>query len=399
MDEYRKTVIDPGDAVSKMGNDVRVGSFENSPAVEIVRTSDHFRGPVGYVWNDHVLFAMIRREVIAMPQSDGAGGKPQFFTLLGEEDVFRGLGWDVITMNADDVACHGGLPVFMLSSNIDVKNVTDQNLHLVSALMQGTAEALNRSHLVLTTGETAVMKHSITAFCDNGAPEQLILTWGATCLGLTVRRDGPQAPTVIPGMAVVGFKERGYRCNGGTALTNLIEAHWGRDVTEIIASDEARDFLRMVTIPSQSYAATLVRLNGWLLDGRRLECPLARIHGMAHITGGGVWGKFGELLPEGVGADLYSMPEPPTVLRRAQELSAVLETPFSDYKCYDTFHGGCGNLLICDPDDVDIVIAEAAKDGHEAQLVGETITSDDREIRIQSRFLNGGNLSSLHPPY
>lgn len=53
--DYERTVINPGDLVSKMGYKACVGSYGNSRAVLITpQPEGKFRGLVGHRWNDHV---------------------------------------------------------------------------------------------------------------------------------------------------------------------------------------------------------------------------------------------------------------------------------------------------------------------------------------------------------
>lgn len=393
---YHNQIVAPGDRFSELARGVCVASFNNSTALTIERGGEGMRAMDGFVWNRPVLEAMLRGEIYEVAQSDGAGGKPQFFTLANTPDAFRGLGWEVITMNADDAACRGGLPVLMLSSNIDIKGITDENWPLCEALITGFGEALKASNLVLMTGETAVMKHSITAFCDTGDPSQLIMTWGATCLGLASKNKKPNGVTVTPGMVIVGFKDKGYRCNGGTKFTNIILDTWGSDVDAIMSNSDARSFIEKLVVPSQSYAGTVARLNGWQLDGS-LRGPLANLHGVAHITGGGIWSKLVEILPEGVGANLDAMPEPAPVLLQAQQLASKSDSPMTDFECHGTFHGGCGMMIICAESDAEAVLSEARADGHDPYVVGKTTTSPENEVTVQSRFIDGTHLSSLNP--
>lgn len=396
MDDYHREIVAPGDRFSALAREICEGSYNNSSAITVIRGGKGMRAMDGFAWNRPVLEAMLRGEIYEVAQSDGAGGKPQFFTLANTPEAFRGLGWEVITMNADDLACRGGLPTHMLSSNIDVKGITDENWSLCEALVTGFGDALGESNLVLMTGETAVMKHSITAFCDTDDPSQLILTWGATCLGLASKSKKPNGANITPGMVIVGFKDKGYRCNGGTKFTNIILDTWGLNVSTIMSNPDARAFIEKLVVPSQSYAGTVARLNGWQLDGS-LGTPLVRLHGVAHITGGGIWSKLVEILPEGVGANLDSMPEPAPVLLEAQRLASRTDSPMTDYECHGTFHGGCGLMIICSDSDVEKVIGEARRDGHDPQVIGRTTVSPENEVTVQSRFLGGAHLSSLHP--
>jgi phosphoribosylaminoimidazole (AIR) synthetase len=396
-DKYVEEVIEPGDKISQLAHRICVDSYGNSPAVQVLPWGRGFRGGVDWVWARHILKEMLSGRMFQTTQNDGAGGKPQFFTLWKTPSSYFVLGREIIAMCVDDIAQQGGLGVVM-DNIVDIKKITLVNIHLAEAMLEGYGRSLKEEGLVNITGETAVMKHSVSAFSDTGGDDQLILNWGASCIGLShidKRLDGSR---VIPGMIVVGFHERGYRCNGGTFFTNLLHALYGHDARKIIANDEAMKFVRQLIEPSKSYAKTIARLHGWASNG--LICPpLADIEAIYHVTGGGIMEKVKGALPPGIGMTLSQMPVPPSVLLQAQEMSRrVPELALSDWKCHRTFHGGCGMLIVARTEaDARVIIAEAKKDGIEASVVGCTCQSEKNEIKIQSRFLNGGLLSSEDP--
>jgi len=407
-DSYKSEIIDPGDRASKLAHEICVRSYGNSPAIKVVpHQPGNFRGPVGFVWRRELLREMIRYStepktgeitdwsLMEAVENDGAGGKPQFFTLLGDEQAFRGLGWEIITMTADDFARSGRFPV-VIANQMDAKKITDKNFPFYQATMEGYGNALKEAGLVNITGETAIMKHSVTAFCDDGGDDQLLLAWGATCIGLTRKDRLIDGSKIRPKMIIIGFWEPGYRCNGGTFHTNVITERFGRDPRQIMQNHKAREFIKKLTVPSVSYARTISRLLGWKLDGSVGE-PLAEIAGIAHITGGGVWEKLKDILPPGVGAKLEWMPEPAEVLLEAQAMSMGTKFWLSDWNAYSTFHGGCGMFLIAPPDSIDKIGEEATRDGIRSQLVGVITESKESIITIQSRFMMKRLLSSNRP--
>lgn len=407
QDAYWREIIDPGDRASKYAREICVRSYVNSPAVIVVSHDlENFRGSVGYAWPDHILDMMFDREfdpetgdlkrwtMMETPQNDGAGSKPQFFALLATPEAFYQLGWELIAMNADDLSRFGSLPVMMVANEIQAKRITDQNFPLFQAMMDGYGAALSKTRMPNITGEVAVMKQMITGFCDTGSPDQLIVTWGGVAIGLTHNKLRLDARNVRAGMTVVGFWEPGYRCNGGTRLGEILMAAYGH-VTDILANPEAMDFVSQLTVPSLCYSNTVTRVNGWLPNGD-FTAPIVPVRACFHITGGGVWGKFADALPTGVGAVLDNMPPPTRVLLQAQDLSWELPgLRVSDLSAYQTFHGGCGMLSVVDDElDAMILIDEANQDGVKAQIVGHLTASEDREVLIHSRFREGRTLSS-----
>ncbi|KKU45967.1 MAG: hypothetical protein UX62_C0023G0003 [Microgenomates group bacterium GW2011_GWA2_46_7] len=379
---YNKEVVEPGDRASALARVICEKSFNNCKAAKIITSSgsgkDRFRLPTGILWRHAVLERMLEKSIYETIGNDGAGGKPQFFALVGLPATFRNLGWEIITMTADDIARNGGFPVFMVNE-INAKLITKENFKLFEAMMSGYASALAVAGLANPTGEIAIMRNSITAFCDNGTPDQLIMTWGGTCIGLQSKYMVLDGSRIEHGMPIVGFYEPGYRCNGGGQFTKIIINKWGTDVEEIKRNPEAMKFIRMLTIPSQSYARMISRMLGWKpngdMDGKRTH-----IAAVAHITGGGIWGKFREILPPGVGANLYDMPRPAPVLVKAWKLAQGTHLEMTPYDFFSTFHGGCGMLVVTN--DPYGVIKEAQKDGVRAGIVGDTMKSPLREVLI-----------------
>lgn len=406
---YKQEVINPGDKASKIAKEICFQSHNNCQAVHVVpHQPDNFRGPVGFIWKHYILNQILDYTInshykrirdwtmIEEIENDGAGGKSQFFTLINTPEVFRGLGWEIITMTADDFARSGRFPA-IVDNEINTKKITENNLHLFQAMMDGYGDALSQANLVNITGEVAIMKHSITAFCDTDSDDQLILTWGASCTGLAHKDLLIDGSKIKPDMPIVGFWEPGYRCNGGTFFTNLLLEKFGPKIEDIMDDPEAMEFAKKLTIPSQSYAKTICRIIGWRPDGSIRE-PLVKVAGIAHITGGGVWEKFKEILPRGVGAKLSNMPEPAEVLLQAQKLSWDTSLRLTDHQAYGTLHGGCGMLVIVEQmKDVDCLIAEAERDGIQSQMVGRTMESSENEVVIFSGFKEREILSSKHP--
>ncbi|HEY4479379.1 MAG TPA: AIR synthase-related protein [Candidatus Paceibacterota bacterium] len=388
--DYKAEITDPNDMASQFARKIALESHNNCPAIT-VRPHDarNWRGGTGVLWAKHVLEAMLqshnsigRSVMLEEMENDGAGGKPQFFTLHGSDRAFSGLGWEVIVMCDHDFWRSGRFPAY-ICNQIDTKGLTPQNFRLFKAMMEGYGLALQRSGLANITGEIAICPNQITAFCDQNSPSQLIVTWGAAVVGLSHCDRLIDGYLIEPGMDIVGLLENGYRCNGGTWLTRLVLTKWGPSIDAIRNNPEAMDFIEMLTIPSVSYSSFLRVLIGWNPDAS-LRPPAGRVYGIAHITGGGL-AKFQEALPNGIGACLDEMPRPPEVLLQAQRYAAEKMT-LSDEAAYRTFHGGCGMMLVCHPDDTSNIIRLAHAHRHVACHVGKTCWSPTKEIRVTSRF-------------
>jgi len=393
--DYKKEIIDSGDNISRVAHQINMNSFNNCPAIKVVpHQPGNFRGAVGIRPADHILQQMLLGNMSIEIQNDGAGHKPQFFAISNEEEDFMQLAWEVITMTIDDLARTGCFPV-SIACDLQAKKITRENVHLAEAMFKGFGDILKQTGIVCTTGESAIMKHSITSFFDYDdlAPDYLLTTMSGTAMGFSHKDALIDGSGIKAGMPIVGFWEPGMRCNGASWMIDLIkEVFIGKDcprskmMARMQKSSEAMEFIRMLTIPSQSYAKLITRLVGWQQDGS-LGNSLAGIEGIAHITGGGVVSKLGEILPGKMGAYLDKMPMPCDLLLQAQALSERTGLYLSDERAYETFHGGCGMMVVANSDkDADTIIKEAYKDNVSARVIGETIESG--VILIKSKFRN-----------
>lgn len=398
---YAETVVHPGDMASKLAAKVCRSSRANNCALLVREPSpDGFRDQVDFTLNDHLRRAFSDGYFRFDVQNDGAGGKPSFAGILGTEEAFEHLGHEVIAMTADDLARSGALPV-QFANQVDARLITSENIHLFEALMRGLESGLEHAHLVCTTGETAIMKRSITGFGDDGGVDSLWMTHSGSCLGL-VHHQMQRFPKrfIRPGMPIVGLGEQGYRCNGGTQFITIIEKLWGSTRKKILQSSTAHEFITKLATPSVIYTPWFLHALGWKPESGQIRSIESGIVGAAHITGGGIWEKLADILPHGVGAELDLMPAPPEVLLQARVLADEAEMPMTDHECYGTFHGGCGMLVVCED------MASATRFMHNMstagfprhlalQVVGKTVESASSEILIESRFQRGGTLSSL----
>jgi phosphoribosylaminoimidazole (AIR) synthetase len=393
MSMYREEVIKPGDAASKLAKHVNRGSYLNSEAIRVIdRDSNGFRNPVGFIWREEILREMLEQyqthdwQIIETAEGDGNGQKPGFYTLIGTPEVMYGQGFDLVAMNVDDFARSGRFGVAMISNEINVKRATKDNFHLIEALFDGFADALKQSHLVSITGEFAVMKHSITTFCDLNSDDQLVLVWGGTVHGLMRHSKLINNTNIRAGMPAVGFWEPGYRCNGGGRNIQILTDLHGGDIQAMMKDARTMDFVRELATPCKVYASAMSRAHGWLPDGL-VRKPVAEMVGAAHITGGGLFGKAGEILPPGVGLLLDNMPVPCNALRQAQLLSQETKSPIDDWECHDSFHGGVGMVVICpDEHNAERLIECVGEGGIKAQIIGGTVKSENNRVTVHSRF-------------
>ena len=91
------------------------------------------------------------------------------------------------------------------------------------------------------------------------------------------------------------------------------------------------------------------------------------IHGLAHITGGGMYEKLMRIFPDGLSAVIYRNSYPrPEIFKLLQERAGI-----TDEKMFNTFNMGIGMVIAARPEIAGDIISEAEKSGVKAYDIGE----------------------------
>lgn len=249
------------------------------------------------------------RRPVLVTATDGVGTKTEIARALGRYDT---IGQDLVAMCVDDIVCHGARPLFFLDY-IAVGRVVPER---EAAIVAGIAAACDEVGCSLVGGETAEHPGIMAA-------DQFDLA--GFCVGIAERDELIDGAAARSGDVVVGLASAGLHANGYSLVRRLIASG------HLSLTDE-------LLTPTRLYAGTIAPLIDWL-RGRGQS-----IHGMAHVTGGGLAGN----LPRAVAADLgvrlysaaWSMPE---IFARIQR-GAVMASA----EMRATFNCGIGFALVLD---------------------------------------------------
>ncbi|MBC6991098.1 AIR synthase-related protein [Hymenobacter sp. BT491] len=298
--------------------------------------------------------------------SDGIGTKIEVAERVGKFDT---LGYDLIAMVADDLIAGGFVPT-NLSNIIDVHTL---DYEVIDELMRGLHDAANFSHLAVTGGEIAELGNRIGGW--PGA--RMNFNWCSTAVGAlhpSLRRPISGA-TVQPGQVVVSLKSPSFRSNGFSlarrTLQNLFGDNWhtapydGLDATP--HGSAGHTWGEVLLMPSLIYAPAVARL---------LDSGLS-LHGVAHITGGGIADNFKRVLKNGVGAELDSLFEPLPAMQRLTELAGI--APADAYLYWNM---GNGMLLVTEESDAESVVKQLQADGYEAKVAGRITTEPGIVLKV-----------------
>ncbi len=357
----------PRGAYARAGVDVDAGEAAVAlmrAAVESTRRPEVVGGLGGF--GGAVALPAGFREPLLVSSTDGVGTKTAIATALGRLDT---IGIDLVAMCADDVVCTGAAPLFFLDYVAVGRLVPADVAELVGSVAAGCRAA----GCALVGGETAV---------HPGLMELDAFDLAGCCVGVVERDRFIDGSAVRVGDAIVGLASSGLHANGFTLIRSLIAAHdldLGTPYQERLrltlgdhAADEAvaaepRHALatlgEVLLEPTRIYARAVLALRDQLAGAD------ADLHGLAHVTGGGLPGNVPRALPADLGARLDpSRWRMPSVMRLFGAIGGL-----GDEELRATFNGGIGMIAVLPADAVPLACRILEREGVDAALIGEVV--------------------------
>jgi phosphoribosylformylglycinamidine cyclo-ligase len=193
--------------------------------------------------------------------TDGVGTK---LILARARGRLRACGADLAAHCINDVLTTGATPLLLL----DYVAASEIRLDEVVELVEGAAEVCRAAGVALVGGETAELP---------GIYREGELDFAGTCVGVIERDELIDGSTVKAGDSVVGFASNGVHANGFTLVRHVLD-------------DEDYDGPDLLA-PTRLYLEETRALRG-------------RAKALAHVTGGGIAGNLGRVVPDGLHAEI-----------------------------------------------------------------------------------------------
>lgn len=364
--DYKKAGvnIELGDDASKILYEAAKKTFDNRKGNigELIIPFDDFSGL------RMIDVGLLPKDSFMCMSFDGVGTKIEIAQRMNNHKT---IAFDLFAMVCDDAIVRGGEPV-LIGSVLDVNTLGDDaSLTWIKELTEGYVKAAKAANVAVINGELAELGNSVGGYGNNK------YNW---CSGLVWfgKKDKLFTGNEIKvGDSVVVFEEKGFRSNGLSLVRKVFEEELG---DEWHNSDfEGKKLGDSVLVPSIIYSKAIVHMHGGFNTEGSCE-----IHGVAHITGGGVPGKLGRVLKSsGLGANLTDLFEPCKAMKYCQEIGKV-----TDREAYTTWNMGQG-LAVVTPEP-EKVISEAEKFGMKAKIAGKII--NEPKIIIQSKGIEDKEL-------
>lgn len=376
--------VDLGDLLSSIAGAECKKSYDYCPFLEIDdgRAGGRFRGPVGFRLKG------LPSDTYYTAGADGIGTKVMLYILLKKMGM-RNAARDLLAMILDDIVRYGNLPL-AVGNVLDVstlgENKRDSVFMQFVELMRGLGDAARDQNVTIIAGETAELGPFVGS---ENQKQKNKFNWAGFAVGAMRRRMRILGDKIRPGQPIVALHEPGMRSNGFSAFRKFMRELFGLEWWNEV---EAQDLIEMAGLPSVIYASLIAEANGWL--NPEFE-PIAEMTGIAHITGGGILGKFGDDLIglTGYSAELTSLYDPPALVERmvrhfkSQPGAKSVWTPLVPYS---KFCCGQGMLVVLSNDDeMSKFLQLAEQRGYEAKEAGRIIKtrrSSRQILKIKSGF-------------
>jgi phosphoribosylformylglycinamidine cyclo-ligase len=249
------------------------------------------------------------------------------------------VGIDLVAMCVNDVVVQGAEPLFFL----DYFATGTLDVAIAERVIAGIVEGCVQAGCALVGGETAEMPgmyhgedYDLAGFSVGIVEKDRII-------------DGTRTQA---GDAVLGLPSSGPHSNGFSLIRKILEVSGADPATPV----EGIPLIDRLMAPTRIYVKPILKLLG--------EIP---VHGLAHITGGGLLDNVPRVLPEGLEALLErnAWTRDPVFdwLQRAGRVA--------DAEMYRVFNCGIGMTVHLAAENAQRAIEILKEGGQNAQVIGE----------------------------
>ncbi len=281
------------------------------------------------------------RKPVLVAGTDGVGTKLRLAIDTGRHDT---IGIDLVAMCANDVVVQGAEPLFFL----DYYATAKLSVEVAESVIKGIVEGCVQAGAALIGGETAEMPgmyaegdYDLAGFCVGIVEKDAII-------------DGSKTRS---GDAIIGLPSSGPHSNGYSLIRKLLQTGKATATTKL-GQGTLYDALLQ---PTRIYVKPLLALTK--------KVP---IHGMAHITGGGLTENIPRVVPDGLGvllsAKTWERPEVFDWLRKTGNISNA--------EMYRTFNCGIGMTVTVAAEHVDKALHTLREHGEQPVVIGEVLRGD-----------------------
>jgi len=288
---------------------------------------------------------------VLVSSTDGVGTKLKIAFMMDRHDT---IGIDLVAMCVNDIVVQGAKPLFFL----DYLAMSKLDNTKAASIIEGIAKGCCEAQCSLIGGETAEMpgmyhpgEYDLSGFSVGIVDNAKII-------------DGSE---IRNGHKLIGIASSGVHSNGFSLVRKIcFEACQYKVDTHI--PDLGKTLGEELITPTRIYCSTLL--------GLVRDLP---IHGIAHITGGGIDENIIRVIPNACKVKIETGSwEIPPVFSFLQKSGNVDER-----EMHRTFNNGLGMIVVVPEENAQEVMDRLGAMDEKAFLIGEIISRDGSEPQVE----------------
>ena len=277
--------------------------------------------------------------------TDGVGTKLKLAFLMDKHDT---VGIDCVAMCVNDIICAGAKPLFFLDYIACGKNVPEK----IADIVKGVCEGCVQSGAALIGGETAEMpgfypidEYDLAGFSVGVVDKSKII----------------DNKTMAEGDVIIALPSSGVHSNGFSLVRKVFDVE-NADIKTPVAELGGKSVGETLLTPTKIYVKPVLAL-----------MEEVKVKGISHITGGGFYENIPRSIPKGLGAKIEK-----DAVKVLPIFELIAKTGgISERDMFNTFNMGVGMSIVVAKEDADKAIEILKKNGEDAYIIGEIITSDE----------------------
>ncbi len=340
--------IDASDEMVRQIQSAVAGTF----GPRVIESRNAFAGMFRLDYDER-LFKRNYKNPVLVACTDGVGSKVQ---LAGAIKKFDTVGIDLVAMNVNDMLVQGAEPLFFL----DYLAVHKLEPKMVAELVKGVAAGCREANCALIGGETAEMPDTYSAGDFDMA---------GFAVGVVERRKIIAGETIRKGDVILGLASSGLHSNGYSLVRNICFKQAKLKMTDVLNELDGAALGDVLLEPTRIYVQPIIKLLS--------QYKVKRIvHGMAHITGGGLVGNIPRVLPKDCDATIKKSSWP-----KHKIFTFLLKAgPVEEEEMFRVFNMGIGFVLIVAEDFAESITKKLTKYGERVYKIGRITTGTGKVV-------------------
>jgi len=300
--------------------------------------STHREGVISDLGGFGGLFELANKnyqEPVLVSGTDGVGTKLKLAHQLNQHST---IGIDLVAMCVNDVIVQGAEPLFFLDYFATGKLEVDVSTEVIT----GIANGCKLAGAALIGGETAEMpgmyadgEYDLAGFCVAVVEKSQLIT----------------GQSIQPNDVIIGLHSSGVHSNGFSLVNKIIEIS-GADLDQAFNGNTLGETL---ITPTKIYVKPVLDM-----------IKQSEIHGLCHVTGGGITENLPRILPNHLGAEID-----PNSWQRLPIFDWIqTQGGIENEEMLRVFNSGIGMIVVVPPEQQDIILDIASKYQIDSDIIG-----------------------------